>query len=188
MNLNIPNLLTLFRGVATLIIIALFLSSFPERYICIYILFVLAALSDYLDGKLSRRWNTTSDFGAVFDPLFDKILVLTLIVLLYPFYIVPQIILLILLIRDIATDVLRSHLLSRGITTPAIYSAKLKTTCQMFMLNFMLLFLVLPHISQFKNAAILFGILAVVFSLWSGGIYLRNFATLAKKEATSSST
>ena len=186
MKKNIPNALTLFRGLATLLIVVLLYSSLEERWAIAYVLFLLAALSDYLDGYLARRWGVTSDFGIVCDPLFDKVLVLTLILLLYTSNVVSPLILLILFVRDITTDALKNYLLAQGIFTPAIYSAKIKTVAQMVMLNFILLALAFPAIPWFPSAATLSGVVAMIFSLWSGGSYVKRFIALTRKKATSS--
>ena len=122
-----------------------------------------------------RRWNVVSDFGIVFDPLFDKLLVLTLILLIYPTHVVWSAILIILFVRDLTTDVFKNYLLAHGIKTPAINSAKWKTAMQMVMINFVLLYLTFPqatYLVPIGNAA---GVVAAVLSLWSGWIYTRKF-------------
>lgn len=178
---HVPNILTIFRGVAAFLIIMLFLSFIKERLITAYVLFVFAAASDFFDGYLARRWKVTSDFGAVFDPLFDKILVLSLIVLVYPFDIVPPAILLILLVRDISTDALKNYMLAHGVVTPAIYTAKLKTTSQFLMFNFALIALAWPDVPYVKEVATLTGFVAVFFSLWSGSAYVQRFIDFSKE-------
>lgn len=184
---RIPNLLTIFRGVATLAIIALFFSAVPDRYVYVYILFILAALSDFFDGALARRWGIVTDFGIVFDPLFDKILVLTLIVLVYPLGIVSPLILLILFLRDISTDALKNYLMSKGVMTPAVITAKYKTALQLLMLNFILLSLAWSQIPYMALLAEISGWAAVIFSLHSGGVYLNKFIAFTRGETTSSS-
>ena len=177
---HVPNAITIFRGVAALFIITLFLSFIKERFVAAYVLFICAALSDFLDGYLARRWKVVSDFGAVFDPLFDKLLVLSLIVLIYPFDIVPPAILLILLVRDVSTDALKNYMLSHGTVTPAIYTAKLKTASQFLMFNFALIALAWPQVPYMKLVATLTGFVAVFFSLWSGSVYLRRFIAFTR--------
>jgi len=183
---SIPNALTLFRGVALLGIVALFYSTVEERYVMAYLLFVLAALSDYVDGKLARAWKLESDFGAIFDPLFDKILILSLFIVLVPYSIIHPVIFVILLVRDISTDALRNFLLSRGVVVPAIYTAKLKTVFQMLMVNFALLAVAFPLFTIFVSIAQILGIVAVFFSLWSGSVYVRRFIEFTRKETASS--
>lgn len=184
LKLLIPNVLTLFRGVAAIVIVVLFL--IPHQYsIAIYWLFVLSALTDFFDGYLARKWKVVSDFGVVFDPLFDKILVLSLIFLIYPLNIVWGVFLIILFIRDITTDVFKNYLLAHGVKTPAIYSAKIKTTMQMLMLHFALLYLIFPVAALSITANVCAGI-ATIFSLYSGGIYARRFILFMKKSSASS--
>jgi CDP-diacylglycerol--glycerol-3-phosphate 3-phosphatidyltransferase len=180
MNRSLPNILTLARGLGALAIIALFLSGWDQRYPAVYIVFVLAALTDHLDGRLARRWNVVSDFGIVFDPLFDKILVLSLLILIYPLNIIHPAFIMVLFIRDLSTDVMKNFLLSKGIKTPAILTAKLKTATQMAMLHFVLLFLVFPKLLFLSRIAVGFSFFAVLFSLWSGFIYLKKLITFMK--------
>lgn len=167
-----PNILTISRGIITLAIIILFLINLKYKFEIIYILFLLAVASDYFDGILARRWEAISDFGITFDPLFDKILVLSLLFLIYPLGIMPGLILIILFLRDIIIDSIRSFLLTKNIKMPAIKPAKYKTASQMLMLNFIFLFLIFPEYTTLKNLAFYFSILALVFSLWSGAIYI----------------
>ena len=182
MKKSIPNYLTMFRGVASLIIIVLFFLEFSNKYLIIYILFILAALSDYFDGYLARKWKVITSFGIVFDPLFDKVLVLSLLMLLFPYGIVPGIILIILFLRDITTDAFKNYLLAHQIKTPAIKIAKYKTACQMIMINFMLLYINFYNTKELKTLSLVFGILAVIFSLWSGWIYFKRFWKFYKQQ------
>lgn len=172
---NIPNLITVMRGVLTLIIIFLFLSQIQNKFLIIYILFLIAALSDYIDGFLARRWGMVSDFGKMFDPLFDKILTLSLYFFLFNISGLPKLIFILLFLRELIIDGMKNYMLAKGIVTPAIFSAKLKTVCQIFMLNFALLYLILPNTVWLGTAAYIFGALAVFFAYYSGLIYARKF-------------
>lgn len=181
---HIPNVLTLSRGVAALAIMVLFL--LPTLHmVAVYWLFIFAIITDNLDGRLARRWNAKSDFGVVFDPLCDKILVLSLILLIYPFHIVWAPLLVILFVRDIVTDVFKNYLLAHGVKTPAIYSAQVKTTMQMFMLHFVLVYMIFPF-ALLAVIANIFGVAATVFSLYSGTIYVNRFIRFMKKSSVSS--
>ncbi len=183
---QVPNALTLLRGIIAACIAMLLLSSYESRFIAAYVLFVIAAASDYWDGVLARRWRITSDMGAILDPLFDKILVLSLFVLLAPHNIVHPLLFVILLVRDISTDALRNYLLSKGVVVAAIYTAKLKTVAQMAMLHFVLLALALPEIPAFVSIAQVLAVIAVALSLWSGAAYVSRFMAFMKKDAMSS--
>jgi len=173
---NFPNIITVLRGVLALVIIILFFTTLPNRFWFIYVLFLLAALSDYLDGYLARKWQVVSDFGKMFDPLFDKILTISLYFLLVSFVgWLLALIFILLLLRELTVDSLKNYLLAKGVITPAIRSAKIKTAIQILMLNFVLLNLIFPDDSDLNILAYLFGAAAVVFAYWSGFIYLKRF-------------
>ena len=185
---QLPNALTLMRGALTLAIALCFFIPFPDRYILAYALFLVAAMSDYVDGVLARRWHVTSDFGAIFDPLFDKILVLSLFILVAPFMIVHPAILVVLLVRDITTDAMRNFQLAKGAVVPAVYSAKWKTVMQLVMLNFILLAIAIPGTAAIAVAAQISGVIAAVLSLWSGAIYTNRFIAFTRANTASSTT
>lgn len=171
---NIPNIITIFRGLFTLVIITLFLID-AEKYISIILaLFIIASISDFLDGYLARKWNVVSDFGKTADPLLDKVLVFSLLVLIFQYNIVPQLFIMILILRDLTIDSVRSAVIAKGGTMPAISSAKWKTTFQMLMIIFVLLYLIYPQ-QWISYLAIGTGALAVIFSLTSGYAYIQTF-------------
>ena len=172
---NIPNIITVFRGVLTLVIIVLFLIDAQKYMIAIFTLFVIASLSDFVDGYLARKWHVVSDFGKTADPLLDKILVFSLLVLIFPTEVVPQWAIMILILRDLIIDSLRSYLVSQKITMPAIFTAKVKTTCQMLMIALTLLFLAYPDMAMLAALAKVMTILAVIMALISAYKYFRVF-------------
>lgn len=172
---QLPNLLTLSRGLATAGAIALFFSPLPARFTIVLALVLYATLTDLLDGALARRWHAVSAFGKVFDPLLDKILVLTLLVLLYPFNLIPPLAVVILLVRDVAIDTVKAFMLQKtGVTTPAIRSAKWKTALQLMTIHAAVAALVWPAAWLPPLVAGL-AWLAVGCSLYSAAVYLTRF-------------
>ena len=82
MPLNIPNLLTFARIVAVPVFIAVYLLEFMRDYQITTLIFIFAAITDWLDGFLARRMGTVSPFGEFLDPVADKLMVCTALVLL----------------------------------------------------------------------------------------------------------
>lgn len=82
MFLHIPNLLTLLRVALIPILVAVYFIPLPSREIILLCVFVLAALTDWLDGFLARRMNAASPLGKFLDPVADKLIVSTALVLL----------------------------------------------------------------------------------------------------------
>jgi CDP-diacylglycerol--glycerol-3-phosphate 3-phosphatidyltransferase len=181
MKRQFPNILTLVRGGATVMIIVLFLTDFDQKHLLIYLLFIFAALTDFFDGFFARKWKVVSELGTIFDPLFDKLLVLSLLLLIFPLQIINPAIIVILFVRDIVVDALRSFMLSKNIVVPAIKTAKLKTASQMTMLHFVLLLLLVPSFVFAREIAVFFSIVATIFSLWSAFIYVKKFLIFIKK-------
>lgn len=183
---TIPNLLTASRGLATLTIAVLFLTALPGRFALILIFLAYATATDFLDGYLARRWQVRSAFGEVFDPLLDKLLVLTMLLLLYPYGIIPAAAVIILFVRDVAIDSIKSFVLRQtGATTPAIRSAKYKTALQLVMLHAAVMALAFPDYQLvFMDVTRVTAVAAVIFSLYSAGIYLIGFRRALVDERT----
>ena len=72
--MNTPNKLTLARMIATPVFMAIMLINFPFHYVISLVLFIVASLTDMIDGKMARKYNMVTDFGKFMDPLADKML------------------------------------------------------------------------------------------------------------------
>lgn len=142
---QLPNVLTVGRMVATPIILYCLFIPTLWGYGTAAFLFILAAISDYWDGHLARRYQTTSRFGQFLDPLADKVLVLgTLIVLAWRFpETVSWIAVALVALRDVGITLLRSVVESRGRSLKTLPMAKTKTAIQLTFLISYLLFLAL---------------------------------------------
>ncbi len=73
---NLPNILTIFRIILIPIILSLILLDTQNTNLFAFIAFIVASLSDYFDGYLARKYNLTSNFGTMLDPIADKLLVI----------------------------------------------------------------------------------------------------------------
>lgn len=138
---QIPNALTILRFLLVPVFVyLLFFCTLPYSAQLSLIIFMLASLTDYVDGFLARRWNAESDFGKIMDPLADKLLVLSALIgltLLAPFYLHPAIFI-IILIRELGITILREVYHKKGIVVAANNLGKLKTVMQMFGIIFAL--------------------------------------------------
>jgi CDP-diacylglycerol---glycerol-3-phosphate 3-phosphatidyltransferase len=110
---QLPNLLTYVRCLAIPALVAIF--SLPDRHVATGILFAVASLTDWFDGYLARRWDITSAFGAFLDPVADKLMVSTSLILLSGRYgLTVAIPTSIILAREIAVSALREWMAQRG--------------------------------------------------------------------------
>ena len=160
----IPNYISLFR--LLLIFPIIYLLEFNHlKYI--WILLIIAGIADYLDGFIARKLNFKSTFGAIIDPLSDKVLILIPMIWLSIKEIIPYWSLSILLIREFIISALRITK-RRGI--PAIRSAKYKTFFQFISL----IILFSPFDKEiFIEFGMIFYWISFILSIFSLLIYLR---------------
>ena len=141
---NLPNLLTWARIIAIPLLVALFYLpmglSVAEINLLSTIVFVVAAITDWIDGWLARRWNQTSPFGAFLDPVADKLMVCAALVALIEFGRLNPIIGLIIIGREITISALREWMASVGARSSVAvnWMGKAKTIAQMVAIPFLL--------------------------------------------------
>ena len=146
MPFNLPIALTWLRVAAIPLLVAIFylpgtwLTPF-EKNVIATIIFVFAALTDWLDGFLARKLNQASSFGAFLDPVADKFLVCASLLMLVHLHRVHVLVALIIIGREIAISALREWmaLLGAGKSVAVHMVGKLKTTAQLVAIPFLLL-------------------------------------------------
>ncbi len=185
--LNIPNILTIGRIIIVPLIagtLYFFGDSIQARWVAASF-FILAALSDFLDGYLARIWHQQSELGRMLDPIADKLLVsATTLMLVYEGTITDASVwaALIILCREILVSGLREYLARLDVTLHVTVLAKWKTVVQMFAI---ILLLIGPAVDQLGFAVSNFGLsllwVAAILTLWTGSRYLTAALTYALK-------
>ena len=135
---HIPNLLTFARAAAVPVSLVL-IYALPHPAMALFVIFIAAALTDFLDGYLARKWNAISPLGAMLDPVADKLLVALL--LIYVLTVLKGALFLpvvVILLRELYISGLREFLASRSASLPVSKGGKLKTTLQMLALALLL--------------------------------------------------
>ena len=134
MNWNIPNILTVARLLLLPPMIALFFIPYSwAAWTCLG-LYIVGAVTDFVDGWWARKFNQQSEFGAFMDPLSDKIFVITILLMLVAverlesFWVLSVVI---IIIREFAVSGVREFLGSNDVKLPVTKLAKWKTTIQM---------------------------------------------------------
>lgn len=174
----IPNALTILRILLVPVFLyAMFLCPRAQAPLYSLIIFVVASLTDYIDGALARAWNVISDFGKIMDPLADKLLVLSALAglcWLEPFSLNP-LIFWVILIREAGITILREVFQKRGIVVAAGKLGKLKTVMQMAGIIFALAaWTFLPRIgSGLKLGISLWFWLVAIITIISGLNYIK---------------
>ncbi len=173
--MNLPNLLTWLRVLLIPIFVGVFLLGFKNSHLIVTILFAVAAVTDWLDGYLARRWNQTSSFGAFLDPVADKLMVssaLLLIVQADPRWFLA-VAALVIINREITISALREWMASlgeRGVVAVS-WIGKLKTTVQMLALLLLLYREPIAWVPVYDVGLWLL-VLAAILTLWSMVQYL----------------
>jgi CDP-diacylglycerol--glycerol-3-phosphate 3-phosphatidyltransferase len=129
---NLPNTITMLRiGVIPALFCLLF-SPGPAMSLVIAILFIAAALTDLLDGYIARRFEIVTTMGKFLDPIADKLIVNTAMILMIPIGRIPAWVVAVIIIRDFAVDGIRNIASSEGMIIQASPLGKRKTLCQIF--------------------------------------------------------
>ena len=168
--MNVPNTLTMVRIFCTPLMILMFLLPIPQG-IGVFValgIYVLACITDFLDGYIARTRNQVTTFGKFLDPLADKILVLTALVMLVEYGKIPAWIPVIVLTREFLVSGYRLVAVEKGTVIAAGFTGKLKTATTMFAIIF--LFLYQAHIVFGYIGAVLM-YLALAFTVISGVEY-----------------
>ena len=177
MFLTLPTLLTWARIVAIPLIVGVFYLPWeaPARNLTATVLFVLFALTDWLDGWLARRLNQTSAFGAFLDPVADKFLVCASLLVLVQLDRVDVLVALVIIGREIAISSLREWMAQIGASrSVAVHMlGKLKTATQMTAIPFLLYDGALFRVIDTRLWGTVLIIVATVLTIWSMVYYLR---------------
>ena len=169
-----PNILTILRVVLTVVAIAIIPFAPVNLYTYLLGIFIVAALTDFLDGYIARRFSIESDFGKIFDPLSDKVLTFVFLVILYPTGVIAPTVILLLIVRDLVVDGVRASLASYTVI-PAIFTAKVKTTLIFLLIISALIELSVGTSSILRQVTVLLSAAALVFAYVSATQYAQLF-------------
>jgi CDP-diacylglycerol--glycerol-3-phosphate 3-phosphatidyltransferase len=181
MKLNIPTILTLSRIAVIPVFILIYYLPVPWSNVVCTMLFVLAAITDWLDGYIARRYQLSSRFGAFLDPVADKLMVAVVLILLVDrnptmlpdlFVAIPAII---IVGREITISALREWMaeLGEGGLVSVSYIGKVKTTAQLIALPFMIHREPLWGFIPVAEIGIFLLYVAAILTLWSMVSYIR---------------
>jgi cardiolipin synthase len=140
------------------------------------LLFIVACITDFFDGYLARQWKQVSAFGRFMDPVADKLLVSTILLMLSGFGVIDGVHLIgasIILAREIMVSGLREFMSEMQMKVPVTRYAKWKTAMQMLSITCLLCSAMFPEISVIKNIGVVTLWLAVIMTVFTGARYLK---------------
>lgn len=148
MKFNLPTKLTFLRLILAILIIILLLFPFYRvgfefktflyhsilidvRYLLSGLIFIIASITDYFDGKIARKNKQVTDFGKFSDAIADKVLVNSVLIIFASQGFIPAIIPVVIIVRDIIVDAIRMNVAGKGVVQAAKMSGKIKTASLM---------------------------------------------------------
>ncbi|WP_215773041.1 CDP-diacylglycerol--glycerol-3-phosphate 3-phosphatidyltransferase [Mesomycoplasma hyorhinis] len=183
-------LLTLFYLLNNSIISLGYQNQFIWMFFLAFVIFIIASITDFLDGHIARKKNQISVFGKIFDPIADKIITTSAFVYLTILNIIPVWIVVLFIARDIIVDGCRNLAAAKKLEVAASIWGKWKTVAQMITIS--VLFLLAPmlfdvSITNSFDKTILYwlinipSIIALILSLFSGYLYLKPIVVYLKQ-------
>ena len=186
----IPNFLTSTRILLVPVFLYCLFTDFSHGKLLALIVFISAAITDAYDGKIARKYDIESKFGVFFDPLADKLLVLSAF---YGFMFFPILsttvklwMIILISFRDILVTLMRTLMQYKGMTMITSKAGKLKTFLQITTINFILIYLILksykvdipPDILQYNSLYFLM-VITTLITFYTGVHYVyHNYKTL----------
>lgn len=185
--MNVPNQLTVARFGLTVVFLAALFSGLPYHDSAALVIFIMASLTDYFDGKIARRDNLITDFGKLMDPLADKILTGSAFIAFVGLDLMPAWMVIIIVARELAITGLRLLAASKNIVLAAERFGKHKTISQITAIIAVLVSISYPSWGRIGEAifgwnlfgapwVLSFAVLAqwvtVLLTFYSGAVYL----------------
>ena len=139
--MNLPNKLTMLRVLLIPVFVVLLLADFWGKWLDYLALavFIIASLTDMLDGMIARKYNLITNFGKFMDPLADKLLVCSAMICLLDLGRIPAWVVIVIIAREFIISGFRLVASDKGVVIAAGYIGKAKTVTQMIMIMLMIL-------------------------------------------------
>ena len=162
--MNLPNKLTMLRILMIpVFMVFIELNSLPNHILWAFVVFVLASLTDMLDGKIARKYNLVTNFGKFMDPLADKLLVCSALICMIELRELPAWMVIIIISREFIISGFRLVASDNGVVIAASYWGKFKTTFQM--IGVVLLIFNIPALSTLTTIIVWIALALTVISL-----------------------
>ena len=183
--MNLPNKITIARIVLTFVFMCFLFSRGIFCKSAALVVFVIAALSDYLDGYIAKKYNCVSAFGKIMDPVADKILTLAAFLAFVEMELIPAWMAVIIIMRELIITSIRLRALKHGEALGAGMGGKHKTVSQMVSIFVVLVFIIIKETGLkpagfwdasfeywYRQLIFILMSITVIFTIISGASYL----------------
>ena len=179
--MNLPNKITLFRAcMIPFFVIFLLVDTIPGHTYLAAAVFIVASLSDALDGYLARKYHLVTNFGKFMDPMADKLLVCAALICFVGLGLIPAWIIIVIISREFIISGFRLIASDNGVVIAASYWGKFKTTAQMIMCVLLILHLEFAFWRVLEQIFIWLSLILTVVSLLD--YMIKNKGVLAEKQ------
>ncbi len=176
--MNLPNKLTMFRVVLIpFFIVFLLVPTIPAGKWIALAIFIVASLTDLLDGRIARKYNLVTNFGKFMDPLADKLLVCSALICLIELQRIPSWMVVLIIAREFTISGFRLIAADNGVVIAASYFGKFKTTFQMIAVC-----LLIADIEALQSVTLIILWIAVILTVVSLVDYLVKNKDVMKEE------
>ncbi|MBN1871190.1 MAG: CDP-diacylglycerol--glycerol-3-phosphate 3-phosphatidyltransferase [Candidatus Omnitrophica bacterium] len=192
--MNLPNKLTILRIILTVVFLFFLFAHSLMFKVFAFFTFIVAAFTDFLDGRIARKYDLISDFGRFMDPIADKILILSAFLALVEMGLVPAWMVVIIIARECVITGLRIAALRKQKLIEASLTGKHKTAFQLFTIIIILAFIIFKEIGHrlefwtsnfqyyYEMSIFCLMLVTVFLTIVSGiSIFLRNKEVLYEK-------
>ena len=175
------NKLTLFRIVLIPVFMIFFYIAKEWSYYTACVVFIVASITDFLDGYIARKYNQVTDFGKFADPLADKLLVIAAFIGFVDASLSPAWMVMVVVARELIVTALRTVAAAAGRIIAASYFGKIKTTVQMIAIIYLLLFVWRDFYIGAVSVNLVLNVVVLIITVASGVDYIYKNRELLKK-------
>lgn len=177
---NVPNLLSIFRILLVPLLVVILLTKFEGKEFYGLAVFLLASLTDFLDGFIARRQKKVTRLGKLLDPAADKILTSAAFISLVELGVAPAWMVVVIIAREFAVSALRSMAAAEHVVIAATWAGKVKTALQIIAIALLIFY---NQLGEFGHLAPLSLWLAMLISVYSGLEYFVRYTPLIVRGA-----
>jgi len=179
--MTVANIITVFRIFMVPFFLVILLTKMENKELIALVIFLIAAISDAVDGYLARRLNQITNLGKFLDPLADKLLISAALIALVHLNEIETWAATIIILREISISAFRFYFMVNDASFSASASAKFKTTLQIVAIAILIIYrkLPLPDILFLTATVTLY--ISIFFSLWSGVNYIRHYSLNSRR-------
>jgi CDP-diacylglycerol--glycerol-3-phosphate 3-phosphatidyltransferase len=175
------NMITIIRIIMVPFILVILLTKMQNKEIIAFAIFVIAAITDSIDGYIARKFNQVTSLGKFLDPLADKLLVSATLIALVYLQEVETWAAVIIILREFFISAFRFYFLINNASFSASIPAKIKTTFQIVAISILILYRKMPYENYFYKLGTAVLYIAIFLTVYSGAEYVIRFSRSLKE-------